>query len=334
MRAHVQVKMGRSRRAFTLIELLVVIAIIAVLIGLLLPAVQAAREAARRAQCVNHLKQLGLAMSNYHDALGSFPIGRQGINRPPGDPGYRGDPSGSKSRRTWAWLVLPYIEQANISNAINFNLAYSDATHAQDTALIPRISIYSCPSDPNAGIVNAGAFKFPLGNYMVNWGNTHYFQGATENPYAGPAGGDVVPFLGAPFSLDRSFGISSLTDGASNTLLMSEVIIGVPNGSNLDHRGLHFNDDMSCSMFTTYTTPNTKTPDQLKSPYCQYPFSSNPPCIVGLPSFAAARSYHAGGVSGLFGDGSVRFFKDSISPPTWRALGTSRGGEIVSSDSY
>src|SRR5215475_5762734 len=120
MRASGKVRRPRNRRAFTLIELLVVIAIIAVLIALLLPAVQAAREAARRIQCSNNMKQLGLALHNYHQAIGSFPIGRMGIRRPAGDPGYAGDPTGAKNRRTWAWLILPYLEQGNAYNAINF----------------------------------------------------------------------------------------------------------------------------------------------------------------------------------------------------------------------
>ena len=104
-------RISTNRRGFTLIELLVVIAIIAVLIALLLPAVQAARAAARRIQCTNNLKQLGIAMHNYHERVGTFPIGRMGIRRPTGSPGYPGDPSGGNNRRTWAWLILPYIEQ-------------------------------------------------------------------------------------------------------------------------------------------------------------------------------------------------------------------------------
>src|SRR6201987_4314142 len=109
--------MTHRHRGFTLIELLVVIAIIAVLIALLLPAVQAAREAARRVQCVNNLKQLGIAMHNYNGTIGKFPIGRMGINRPPGNPGYPGDPTGGTNhRRTWAWMILPYIEQGTLTN--------------------------------------------------------------------------------------------------------------------------------------------------------------------------------------------------------------------------
>jgi prepilin-type N-terminal cleavage/methylation domain-containing protein len=113
----------RSGRGFTLIELLVVIAIIAVLIALLLPAALAAREAARRSRCVNNLKQLGIAMHNYHDTLGTFPIGRQGINRPTGEPGYPGEPTGTNHRRTCAFSILPDIEQGTVANTVNFSIA-------------------------------------------------------------------------------------------------------------------------------------------------------------------------------------------------------------------
>ena len=128
--------MNLRHRGFTLIELLVVIAIIAVLIALLLPAVQSAREAARRVQCVNNLKQIGLAMHNYHDSLGTFPIGVMGIRGPVAvnNGGYypNGTPA-SYSRRTWAFLILPYLEQGAFYNAINsqprrsFNFRRPDA---------------------------------------------------------------------------------------------------------------------------------------------------------------------------------------------------------------
>src|SRR5690349_13625103 len=166
--------MKRPRRGFTLIELLVVIAIIAVLIALLLPAVQAARDAARRAQCLNNLKQLGIGMQNYHDQLGTLPTGRMGTRRPTGDKGDPGDATEANHRRTWALSILPHIEQVAVANSVNFSLAYNDASKANYTACLCEISQFICPNDPNGGITNGNAFKFHLGNYLVNRGNVTY----------------------------------------------------------------------------------------------------------------------------------------------------------------
>ena len=142
----------RPRRAFTLIELLVVIAIIAVLIALLLPAVQAAREAARRASCINNLKQLGISMHNYHQALGTFPIGRQGINGPPGYTGYPGDPTGgTRHRRTWAFLILPYIELGATANAVNFCVNYNDQINK--TVCSTFVSVFTGRAEARSQIV-------------------------------------------------------------------------------------------------------------------------------------------------------------------------------------
>jgi prepilin-type N-terminal cleavage/methylation domain-containing protein/prepilin-type processing-associated H-X9-DG protein len=325
--------MRKSPNGFTLIELLVVIAIIAVLIGLLLPAVQSARAAARRIQCINNLKQLGIAMHNYGDTLGSFPIGRTGIRRPAGDPGYPGDPSGANHRRTWAWMILPYIEQQNLYQSINFSRPFND--HSQDTALRVLSSSFVCPADPHMVTLDTGGFPIYKANYMVNWGNTHYDQTASNNPFITGPFKDSVPFLGAPFALDRSFGVRDLTDGTSNTLLISEVKICLFNGTAQDHRGDVFNDDWNCAMFMAYTTPNSTIPDQMASnSYCQYPFLTNPPCNGKSPAFNAARSWHSGGVNALLGDGSVKFIKDSINIATWRALATTTGGEVISADAF
>src|SRR6201990_2648706 len=117
----------KQSRGFTLIELLVVIAIIAALIALLLPAVQAAREAARRMQCANNLKQLGLAMHNYHQAIGTFPIGALGV-RSPNKYASVGDATGSINRRTWAFMILPFIEQSAMYGAVNFSLPFNPPT--------------------------------------------------------------------------------------------------------------------------------------------------------------------------------------------------------------
>jgi prepilin-type N-terminal cleavage/methylation domain-containing protein/prepilin-type processing-associated H-X9-DG protein len=328
--------MQTDRRGFTLIELLVVIAIIAVLIALLLPAVQAARAAARRIQCTNNLKQLGLAMHNYHSALNTFPIGRMGINRPTGSPGYPGDPTGGTNHRwTWSILTLSYLEQAAVYNAYNFSFNFFDVS--QTTVLRTMIWTYNCPSDPNAGMLEnpTSVTEVRKGTYMMNWGNATYDQDgvATSNPFKGPLG-DVVPFLGAPFALDKSFGVQNILDGTSSTLLASEVIITTALASGAyDHRGDLYNDDYNCAEFMAYTTPNSKVPDQVPS-YCRYPNASNPPCISAKPAFNAARSYHTGGVNALLCDGSVKFFKDSVNINVWRALSTTTGNEVISADSY
>jgi prepilin-type N-terminal cleavage/methylation domain-containing protein len=340
----------QSRRGFTLIELLVVIAIIAVLIALLLPAVQAAREAARRAQCVNNLKQIGLSIMNYESSNGTFPPGAK-----------------ATSWGTWYHAILPYIEANAIANSYNYMgsscsnpaLSYSGAQNS--TSSNTRIKSFSCPSDqddaPLAGVVSM--------NYAANYGNTGtgYWQTqATIN-------GVVVPFLGAPFAWINPaapycstpnpypsqyagvFGINSVTDGTSNTMLVGEVIQGQDTGpaNTYDLRG--FVQYGSSSGFSTLLPPNSPLPDDLNSSsYCVNK-APNPPCelrgagansITGLnPSSGASqaidqyasRSRHPGGVNAVNCDGSVHFYKNTININTWRAASTTRGGEIISSDS-
>ena len=323
----------QNRRGFTLIELLVVIAIIAVLIALLLPAVQAAREAARRTQCVNNMKQLGLAMHNYHDAQGSFPIGRTGL-------GFTYKNTSIDDRRTWAFSILPQLEQSAIYNAINFSLSFYVAQ--QTTVLLTSVAGFHCPSDPQSFSIEVGntANARYEGNYVVNWGNTHYGQdqnpsnsGPWPNPFTtGPLGS--VMFQSAPFTPNLSRGMQFFTDGTSNTLLMSEVIVGMDGtGSNYDTRGDIYNDDIPCTMFMAYTPPNSTIPDWINT-YCQYPLGLNPPCKKQGPAFVAARSFHSGGVNALLGDGSVKNFKSSISINTWRALSSPGGGEVIDASSY
>jgi prepilin-type N-terminal cleavage/methylation domain-containing protein/prepilin-type processing-associated H-X9-DG protein len=332
--------MTGARKAFTLIELLVVISIIAVLIALLLPAVQAAREAARRAQCTNNLKQLGLAMHNYLSANNSFPIGRMGryYSYPLDSNGY------NNSRRSWAFMILPYIEQASLSNAINFNLSFYVPQNT--TAIRTTVGTFDCPSDPgSANVEDPGAVTQRVkGNYAVNWGNLHYDQDQSPtatnstqpNPYNGPAGS--VQYLAAPFTPNQARGVQSFTDGTSNTVLMSEVINPFNTGSVTDHRGDVYNDDRNCAMFMAYTQPNSPVPDQLPAPsglnYCAYPNGSNPPCNGSSPAFNAARSFHSGGVNAMLADGSVRFIKTSINILVWRSMATISAGEVISSDAY
>jgi prepilin-type N-terminal cleavage/methylation domain-containing protein/prepilin-type processing-associated H-X9-DG protein len=332
-----------KRRGFTLIELLVVIAIIAVLIALLLPAVQAAREAARRSQCVNNLKQLGLAMQNYHDTLGSFPIGVMGIRSPYIVNGNYPLGTSTNNRRTWAFMILPYLEQGATFNAINFSLPFNPPNGAANNTVSELlIASYLCPSDPNTNQIDQNNRR--EGNYVVNWGNTSWYQdmnsgfnplsGTTNNPF--PAGAAAVMFGGAPFTIDKTYGIQSITDGTSNTMLMAEVIIGLTQGTNsYEHRGDVYNDDYNCAQFQAYTPPNATFPDYISGGYCQYPYANNPPCKqVSNPFFNTSRSRHPGGVNALQCDGSVRFNKNTINVATWRALATTHGAEVIDASSF
>jgi prepilin-type N-terminal cleavage/methylation domain-containing protein len=329
-----------GRRGFTLIELLVVIAIIAVLIALLLPAVQSAREAARRMQCSNNLKQLGLAMHNYHGALNAFPIGVLGI-RSPTHYARAGDPTGAINRRTWAFMILPYIEQGPLFQSVNFSLPYNPPTGAaNNTVSETLIAVYLCPSDSTTNQIDQDNRR--EGSYVVNWGNSNWNQNlfTTNNPFVGNplVPGNPVAFIGAPFTMDKSFSIQNITDGTSNTLLMAEVVIGATMGAKgYEHRGDIYNDDYNCAMFMAYTTPNSTIPDWIADGYCRYPYATNPPCAnstTAANAYNASRSYHPGGINALLSDGSVRFFKNSINLQTWRALSTTVGGEVVSADAY
>jgi prepilin-type N-terminal cleavage/methylation domain-containing protein/prepilin-type processing-associated H-X9-DG protein len=316
-------------RAFTLIELLVVIAIIAVLIALLLPAVQAAREAARRAQCINNLKQLGLALQNYHDVNGSYPIGNMNNNFPPSNIPI--------PRRTWAFSMLQFVEQVPAFNQINFNTDFYQAPNT--TSILLNVKVYDCPSDTNSNMIEEPTSSYPRAkaDYMVNYGNTHFDQDRANNPFSGPLnvpGTTSTTYSNAPFSYLKTYGLRDITDGTSNTLVFSEVIIGANLNGNSDHRGDLYNDDGNCFYFNVYTPPNSKIPDWMQSSFCQYPNQSNPPCVVGADYFNGARSFHSGGVNAALADGSTRFFKNTIALNIWRALGTIAGNETIPGDAF
>jgi prepilin-type N-terminal cleavage/methylation domain-containing protein/prepilin-type processing-associated H-X9-DG protein len=374
------------RRGFTLIELLVVIAIIAVLISLLLPAVQSAREAARRIQCTNNLKQFGLAIHNYLNATNGLPSGVVFNSRvaPCSAPNF-----GSNCQNTtWFVLTLPYIEGANLFNTFNFAIGsegpmtltgYPYAYQVNSTVLTTRIGFFQCPSDTEktfdvasstVGAVLSGvpALSITKGNYGVNWGNTDYGQGQRGDSWfvSNPSTHRPSPFgynQGATGPLTVS--ISSITDGTSNTLLLAELLQGAID----DIRGLLWTDFPGSHSFVTRLGPNGNVDFWAGSPYLDpaggntmdnlptYGGSQagtspanigngdlcdNQP-VQGLACFsqgkeggcyAAARSRHPGGVNALLADGSVHFYKNTISLPTWVALGSMAGGEVVSADSY
>ena len=303
----------RRRSGFTLIELLVVIAIIAVLIALLLPAVQQAREAARRTQCRNNLKQWGLAMQNYHDSMGTFPMGAMNT---------------AGLRRTWVQSLWPYIDQSPLYNQYNFSQPFylpPNCVQNSTTGLIAQpLPIYYCPSSRSPAWWQGDPYYRCRGNYVVNWGN---------NYAPAPSPPPVTP-LAAPFawtggnpSAPQCSRISDFTDGTSNTLLMSENRI--PGSDNqYDTRGDFFNDDANFMgfAFMTLNTPNTGT-DNTNA--CVSTSIPNAPCAATGNNQLAARSNHVGGVHVLLGDGSVRFASNNISLAVWQALGSLNAGDIV-----
>jgi prepilin-type N-terminal cleavage/methylation domain-containing protein/prepilin-type processing-associated H-X9-DG protein len=341
---------GRERRGFTLIELLVVVAIIALLIGLLLPAVQSAREAARRAQCVNNLKQLGLAIVQYEGSLGGLPPSAIVVRLP------------DNSLWTADWgpfaRILPYIEQGARYAAFNMTVAYGDQSNLTVTAQV--IDLYLCPSEPNRqpfldvnfGLTGGVNYGFSLGDWYV---------------WLGP---NNAPPNRSAFGVNVSRTWAAFADGTSQTLLMSEVKNYQPYIR--DCGGLSKVTDPNtvpppsadpmtvapeytgsgCSFFTNghsqwpevtvhhigFTTawpPNKKTPGGAGNAYPDVDLDGQRERIGG-PTFAAvtSRSWHPGGVNALFGDGSVRFVKDSTGGTIWRALGTIAGGEVVGADSF
>jgi prepilin-type N-terminal cleavage/methylation domain-containing protein/prepilin-type processing-associated H-X9-DG protein len=312
--------MHTRRRAFTLIELLVVIAIIAILIGLLLPAVQKVREAAARAKCANNLKQWGLAMHNMHDVLGYLPQGNQ-----------------SNPRRVWVVLVWPYVEQGTFyvqfDQTVHFYQQPNTYTGTTNGIYAKTAPIYYCPSDRTDALWKGDIYWRSRGSYVINWGNQMDPYNPSD-PLQNPGLG-IAPFGytdNASRTMPRKVKITDIIDGTSNTLLMSEVIMAA-NDTDYDIRGDFLNDDRPCTMFMTINPPNTPIMDV--SPYCNgttYPL--NPPCTNSGSQYAqkAARSKHTGGVNTLFGDGSIRFVRNSITPTTWRAWGTMNGGEVVQND--
>jgi len=314
----VLVRVWRSR-GFTLIELLVVIAIIAILIGLLVPAVQQVRAAAARATCQNNLKQIALALHNYHDNYKVFPMGQFNTWAAGSVPVSPTTPAQSSSERYgWQVMIYPFIDQTPLFTQVKAQTAGGTLPYsiAARTTPIPN---FICPSDPNGGFTPSEGF------------HTNYVGCASSTVFSASSTGTALNGVLYPQSKVR---LGNITDGTSGTLLLSEVMMGLGGD---DRRGRIYNSYQGENMFSTAYVPNRS--DAASTDYCYSCGTANPlsPCsgVSGNLSNMnqTARSYHTGGVNAGMADGSVRFITSSIDPVAYAAMGSRNGGEIVNDTS-
>jgi prepilin-type N-terminal cleavage/methylation domain-containing protein/prepilin-type processing-associated H-X9-DG protein len=319
----------RPPRGFTLVELLVVIAIIGVLVALLLPAVQAAREAARRLQCANNLKQVALATLNFESLNGFLPAGAlfcEEVDRQRCDQTLR--------EYSMFLLILPYLEETLLEEGYDYDQRIYNWRNG--IVSLAQTSTYVCPTDNAAGRRSG---SFARSNYVVCFGSTNLA------PLLSQDGQSIYPstrsfdldFDGPMVETDGVFRLqaskkgrklSKITDGTSNTVMASELIAGQE--APPDCRGLWILVTAGGSMYTHGITPNSSVPDELTSGCCPGP-DVFPPCVK-VPVYigtAGARSRHPGGVNAMFVDGHVQFKNDTIDLLVWQSLATIYGGETI-----
>ena len=322
-------------RGFTLVELLVVIAIIGVLVALLLPAVQAAREAARRTSCVNNMRQVGLATINFESAIGVLPAGAL-FSGPGGS-------HGSELREYSMFLLIqPFLEQGNIEELFDYDerVYIGEGNNIVTRSQIPS---YLCPSDDAQGRSWNG--RFARSNFVACFGSTNLCPLLPDNSQVIYPEVDDIDFDGPRVENDGVFrlqasrkgrGLREITDGTSHTAMVSELLAGRGDepGRDKDHRGLWIMVHAGGSMYTHFTTPNSSAGDGIVSWYTPDNPPPDMPCEPrpNYIGWAAARSQHPGGVNVAFVDGHVEFKNDEVDRFLWQALASINVGETVSAD--
>jgi prepilin-type N-terminal cleavage/methylation domain-containing protein len=313
----------RRLSAFTLVELLVVIAVIGVLIALLLPAVQKVRSAANRLKCASHLKQLGLALHNYHETRGFFPHGTYNLidNTFFTPPPY----NNTQDRRCWMHDVMAFLEQEALFKEFDAYMSTGKSAlyFPGSTRVLPTLV---CPADPNSpkrktfnsdGGGEGGAQGFS-GNYVLCAGNGYFNEGGYKNSDK----------LNGMFFAVSKVRMAEVTDGSSHTAMASELVL-VPDITGNDIRGRYFNPAHCGVLFSTRLPPNAPVPDMFN--WCLDKVIDQAPCIdtrwAGNNMFVLARSYHAGGINLGLADGSARYMSNNVDPVSYKALGSRDGGE-------
>jgi len=344
---------GRRRPGFTLVELLVVIAIIGILIGLLLPAVQAAREAARRSACTNNLKQIGLALQNYHDTCKSFP--------PDGIFGRGGAYPQRAHHHTWCAFILPFLEQKPLYDATDFKRpAYGmPSTNPPQPQLIAGTVLPGllCPSDDGFGRDPSQTHGLAITHYVASEG-WHWWRGAVQPGLSYPGRGlDPGADYQGVFAGGQASRFTDIVDGTSNTILVAESnstgykALSDPwmrNGVGVKRLGGAEAVFRSAFVFTGMAGTCCEAPDSLgvrfyevddsavKVPWRWFragPHSYMPAyvCAWGLNSeWMGTGSIHSGIEQAAFGDGSVRPISITVTYPVWCALNAMKDGVAVS----
>ena len=354
---HKKVEGPRPLHGFTLVELLVVIAIIGVLVALLLPAVQAAREAARRTQCVNNLRQNCLAVVNFESQFGRLPAGANYAETQASR--YGGyEIKGESNEYSLFLIILPFIEASPLYGQYDFDQRiYSGGNDGKQNEALTRLQLpsYVCPSDNSLGRrwdLRVTGGRFGRSNYAACYGSsthapdfpssTHYARGTSENVIQSyddlEIGTDGV-FRIQGSNLGRK--LVKISDGTSNTIMLSEILSGqndnvIDKEDRADTRGLWAHIWMGTAAYTHLLTPNASGGDAMWSVWCDpmpelgLPCAdSDNPSMPNSSEYAAARSNHAGGVNVAFADGHVEFYTDSVDWVLWQALSTIDGEEVV-----